>query len=183
MIRKWDEGSTWRQAKGQVIGHQGRSETPRAEGKERTGRQTGFSDRFETEELGNRRSEDVKVKHADACAVVRGEGKGEVHLRERERGMSVAYGSDDLMQERYRAGEGANQRRCSFPLRLCRWPRRRPFSRSVCRVLAGERDAASLEVHLASEVPERRSERISALWVWTEGGVLRYERIVMAQSA
>jgi hypothetical protein len=39
-----------------------------------------FPGGFEAEELRYRGSEDVKVEHADARAVVGGEGKGEVHL-------------------------------------------------------------------------------------------------------
>ena len=131
----------------------------KGESEERTGRQTGFSGRFETKELGNRRTEDVKVKHADACAVLGGEGEGEVHLGEIR--MGVATGR--VSYERYITEERTNQRPCSFPRRLCHWQRRRPSSRSVCRALAGDRDAASLEVHLASEVPERRSELAHAV--------------------
>ncbi len=88
---------------GQVIGGKMK---PRGR-KERTGRQTGFSGRFETEELGNRRPEDVKVKHADACAVVRGEGKGEVHLGERGESVSLQVGISHTRDMISREGEPA----------------------------------------------------------------------------
>jgi hypothetical protein len=76
--------------------------------------------------------------------------------------------------------ERTNQRRCSCPRRLYRWQRRRPFSRSECRVWAEGRAAALPGVHLAWEDPARGSELVHVGW---RKCVLRYERIVMAQSA
>jgi hypothetical protein len=85
--------------------------------------------------------------------------------------------TSDLIRE---IRERTNRQRYSCLRRPYRWQRRRPFSRSECHAWAEGHDAASSGFHLASVGPAKRGELVHAR---CRNKVLRYERVVMAQSA